>query len=58
MEIDAKNHQPLISIIIPVYNVKDYLVQCLESVVGQTYPCIEVFLIDDGSTDGSEKNLR
>ena len=54
MGIDAKNLQPLISIIIPVFNVKDYLAQCLDSVVNQTYPCIEVFLIDDGSTDGSE----
>ena len=55
MEIDAKNLQPLISIIIPVFNVKDYLAQCLDSVVNQTYQSIEVFLIDDGSTDGSEK---
>ena len=48
----SSNHD-LISIIIPVYNVERYLVPCVKSVLEQTYSCIEVFLIDDGSTDGS-----
>ena len=48
-----KNKNNLISIIIPVYNVENYLDRCLESVVGQTYTNIEILLIDDGSTDGS-----
>lgn len=43
----------LISIIIPVYNVSNYLVQCLESVLNQTYTNLQVICIDDGSTDGS-----
>lgn len=43
----------LISVIIPIYNVKDYLVECIESVMEQTYKNIEILLIDDGSTDGS-----
>lgn len=43
----------LISVIIPVYNNEKYLVQCIESIIGQTYPKIEVVLIDDGSTDNS-----
>ncbi|MBQ6298769.1 MAG: glycosyltransferase family 2 protein [Bacteroidales bacterium] len=43
----------LISIIVPVYNVKDYVGRCLESIAAQTYSDIEVIIIDDGSTDGS-----
>ena len=43
----------LISIIIPVYNVEEYLKECLESVITQTYQNIEVLLIDDGSEDSS-----
>uniref|UniRef100_UPI001485C08B glycosyltransferase family 2 protein n=1 Tax=Bifidobacterium moukalabense TaxID=1333651 RepID=UPI001485C08B len=44
---------PLISIIIPVYNVIDYLDQAIESVLIQTYQNLEILIIDDGSTDGS-----
>lgn len=45
----------MISIIIPVYNVKNYLEDCIESIINQTYRNFEVILVDDGSTDGSEK---
>ena len=44
---------PLASVIIPVYNTEAYLEQCLQTVRGQTYPNLEIFLVDDGSTDGS-----
>ena len=48
-----ENRTPLISVIIPVYNVRDYLERCLQSVAGQDYENFEALLIDDGSTDGS-----
>ena len=47
------NNSPLVSVIIPVYNVEEYLVQCVDSVRNQTYKNIEIFLVDDGSTDQS-----
>lgn len=43
----------LISVIVPVYNVADYLEQCLDSILNQTYKEFEVILVDDGSTDTS-----
>jgi glycosyltransferase involved in cell wall biosynthesis len=46
---------PLISIIIPVYNVAMYLRKCMDSVVNQSYKNIEIIIINDGSTDDCEK---
>lgn len=45
----------IISIIVPVYNVEQYLKTCMESILNQTYQDIEVILVDDGATDSSGK---
>lgn len=44
---------PLVSVIVPVYNVEKYLACCLDSIIGQTYQNLEIILINDGSTDSS-----
>ena len=44
----------VISVIIPVYNVAEYLPQCMESLLTQDYEKLEVILIDDGSKDNSD----
>ena len=46
-------HMPLISVIVPVYNIMDYLPRCVQSLGQQTYRNLEILLVDDGSTDGT-----
>ena len=46
--------QSLISVIIPVFNMKEYLVRCVDSILAQTFSNIQILLVDDGSTDGSD----
>lgn len=53
----AEKKSSLISVILPVYNAKDYLKKCLDSILKQTYENLEIICIDDGSTDGSERIL-
>lgn len=48
-----KLRNELISVIISVYNIKNYLPRCLETVAGQSYQNIEIIIVDDGSTDGT-----
>ncbi len=45
--------KPLISVIVPVFNIRNYIEKCVKSIISQTYDNIEIILVDDGSTDGS-----
>lgn len=47
--------EDLISIVVPIYNVENYLKKCVETIIGQTYKNLEIILVDDGSTDNSGK---
>lgn len=47
--------KPLISVILPIYNIKDYLDKCMKSIFAQTYKNLEIIMVDDGSTDGCGK---
>ena len=57
LEFDSLSYFMKISVIIPVYNVKKCLKECLDSVVNQTLKEIEIICINDGSTDNSGKIL-
>lgn len=52
------NYTPKVSVIIPVYNVEQYLRECLDSVINQTLREIEIICVDDGSTDSSLEILK
>lgn len=43
----------LVSIVVPIYNVEEYLEQCPQSIINQTYSNLEIILVDDGSVDNS-----
>jgi glycosyltransferase involved in cell wall biosynthesis len=53
-----KTTPPLVSIIIPCYNSKRWVQEAIESCLNQTYPNVEIIVVDDGSTDGSLEVLR
>lgn len=52
-ETSIAQETPLVSIVVPVYQVKEYIGECVESLLAQTYTNLEILLVDDGSTDGS-----
>ena len=49
------NDKSLISVIVPVYNVENYLNKCVDSILNQTYKNLQIILVDDGSSDNSGK---
>lgn len=53
-----KNTQPLVSVIVPIYNVEKYLRQCITSILNQTLKNLEIILINDGSTDSSSDIIK
>ena len=53
-----KNDEPLISVIVPVYNGENYIDDCIMSVLNQEYKNFELILVNDGSQDGSKEKLN
>ena len=53
MRMPVKPEEPLVSVVIPAYNAEKTLRRMLDSVLGQTWRCLQVILVDDGSTDGT-----
>ena len=49
---------PLVSIIVPVYNVEQYIRRCIDSIINQSYKNIELIIVDDGSTDSSQQIIK
>ena len=48
----------MISIIVPVYNNESYIGKCIESIINQTYSEIEIIIVNDGSTDDTERIVK
>jgi len=55
---EPESEKPLLSIVVPVYNMEKYLVKCLDSLINQTLKNIEIICVNDGSTDSSLEMLR
>ncbi|TVP53514.1 MAG: glycosyltransferase [Halomonadaceae bacterium] len=58
MNSPTQSSLPLISVIITTYNRRDYIIEAVESALNQTYPHLEVLIVDDGSTDNTRQLIR
>ena len=58
VQSEMSDSTPILSVVMPVYNVERYLAQAIDSILSQTFGDFEFIIIDDGSTDGSLKILR
>lgn len=58
MDTTRQNKCPLVSVLVPVYNVEAYIARCARSVLGQTYSNLEFIFVDDGCTDSSINTLK
>lgn len=57
-ENERFDNNPLVSVVIPVYNCAEYIGECIDSVAEQTYDNIEIIVVNDGSKDGSENIIK
>lgn len=53
-----KKIEDLVSIVVPVYNVEKYVAKCIDSIIKQSYPNIEIIIVNDGSKDNSDKIIK
>lgn len=54
---DIDNINPLVTVIVPAYNHEDYIEECIDSILNQNYSNIELFVVNDGSTDGTHEKM-
>ena len=57
MKMEMEDNNPLVTVVVPAYNHEDYIEECVDSILGQGYNNIELFVINDGSTDGTHEKM-